>query len=131
TLYHETFVEGLGISQQAGGATLEHLPEFAVGDRTGAVRITDRVDNHDGIDLPFSSLGLALGDEYSVTVHGFVDEEETPESGDQAVIQIPSGDYPVVGSAAFVPGEEFVIEGSGTWSNEEHAAFRIQSSWVE
>ncbi|MER2064483.1 MAG: endo-1,4-beta-xylanase, partial [Alkalibacterium sp.] len=85
----------------------------------------------DGIDLPFTSLGLELGDEYAVTVNGFVDEEETPGSGDQAVIQIPSGNYPVVGSADFVPGEEFTIEGSGAWTDEEHAAFRIQSSWVE
>ncbi|MER2063057.1 MAG: hypothetical protein ABS873_00265, partial [Alkalibacterium sp.] len=51
-LYHETFIDGLGSAQQAGGATLEHLPEFSVGDRTGAVYITNRIDNHDGIDLP-------------------------------------------------------------------------------
>ena len=130
-LYHEIFTESLGQITQAGNATLTHLPNFTVGDQTGAVHITNRVNNHDGIDISFDDIGLERGYTYNVTVHGFVDEVEEPEDGDQAVIQIPSGDYPVVGSTDFIPGQEFVIEDSHDWVDATDEAFRIQSSWVD
>nr|AQM74178.1 glycoside hydrolase family 10 [Alkalibacterium sp.] len=131
TIYHDTFENDMGLAVQAGNATLTHLPNFTAGERTGAIHITDRNENHDGIDLIFSELGMDLGYEYNITVHGYVDEEETPGDGDRAVVQLPSGDYPVVGGADFVPGEEFTIEGTRSWTDTEYSAYRIQSSWVE
>ncbi|SFC74402.1 endo-1,4-beta-xylanase [Alkalibacterium subtropicum] len=123
TLYRETFNDGI---TQAAGASVERQADFNNGQ--GALYVSGRTANWNGVDVPFEAAGMELGYTYEVTVTGHVDEDVEIPEGAQAFLQSPDDDYPFFAAADFTAGEEFTLEHSFTWDNEAYENFRVQSN---
>ncbi|GEN50833.1 endo-1,4-beta-xylanase [Alkalibacterium pelagium] len=124
-LFSNDFTENTQAAASAG-PTFQHLPGF--NDNQGALRVENRTANWNGVDFSFAEMGMEYGYEYNVTIRGYVDPEVAVPSGAEAWLQVPEEDYPLLAQAAFVAGEEFVLEDTFVFNNPDYTRFRAQSN---
>ncbi|WP_370622256.1 carbohydrate binding domain-containing protein [Bacillus sp. JCM 19034] len=129
-VYHETFEHGIGVATQAGNAQLEAVTDviFAGNDAGNAIYVSGRMNNWDGVDIPLSEVGMENGQEYTITVTGFVAEGESVSEGAQLLLQNVDSYNGLYVAADFVAGEAFTLTGRYTVHTEEDRALRIQSN---
>jgi endo-1,4-beta-xylanase len=130
TVYHETFASGKGVAVQAGNAQLEAVSDvvFAGNEDGKAISVSGRTNNWDGVDIPFSSVGLENGKTYSITVTGFVGASETVPAGAQALLQNVDSYNGLYAAEDFAAGQAFTLTGQYTVDTSKDRALRIQSN---
>ncbi|GBF77716.1 hypothetical protein PA598K_06279, partial [Paenibacillus sp. 598K] len=130
-VYHETFLNGKGdLVQQSGGAALTAVTgkSFEGNSDGAALHVSNRQNTWDAADFDFEKMGLQKGQEYSVTITGYVDEGVTVPSGAQAYLQTPSDNsYPLIANQSYAAGEAFTLNGKFTYE-EPYTKFRVQSN---
>jgi len=129
TIYHETFAEGAGAAVQAGGASLTPVAgkTFDGNDDGAALYVSNRANNWDAADFGFGDTGLENGKTYTVTVSGYVDENETVPAGAQAYLQTVDS-YGWLAGADLVPGAAFTLAREFTVDTSKDRALRVQSN---
>lgn len=129
-VYHETFGNGVGIAAQAGSAKLAPVSDLVfVGNSDGkAISVNGRANNWDGVDIPFSSVGLQNGKAYTITVTGFVDSSVSIPEGAQALLQNVDSYNGLYAAADFKAGQGFTLTGQYTVDTSKDRALRIQSN---
>ena len=128
-VYHETFRDGKGAVVQSGGVSLTHVTEkyFEGNEDGGALYLSNRSNNWDAADFPFSSIGLENGKEYYVTVIGYVDDNVEVPDGAQAFLQTADS-YGWCGAAKFEAGKSFILTGNIKVDTSKDRAIRVQSN---
>ncbi len=129
-IYNETFENGLGIATQAGNAQLQPASDvvFEGNDNGKTVHVTNRSNNYDGIDIPFTDVGMENGKTYTITVNGYVNEEVTVPDDAQALLQNVDSYNGLYLSADYVAGQAFTLTGQYTVDTSVDSALRIQSN---
>ncbi|WP_349654881.1 endo-1,4-beta-xylanase [Neobacillus sp. DY30] len=129
-VFHETFGAGLGLASQAGSAKLTSVSEFVFeGNSDGkAISVNGRTNNWDGVDIPFSSVGMQNGNAYTITVTGFVDNSVSVPAGAQALLQNVDSYNGLYAAADFKAGQPFTLTGQYTVDTSKDRALRIQSN---
>ncbi|SFL71418.1 endo-1,4-beta-xylanase [Gracilibacillus orientalis] len=130
TVYHETFEDGLGVVTQAGNAQLDPVSEIVFeGNEDGnAIHVSERSNNWDGVNLPFSNVGMEDGKTYTITITGYVDDNVTIPEGSQALLQNVDSYNGLYAAAELVEGQSFTLSGEYTVNTSEDNALRIQSN---
>ncbi len=128
-VYHETFMDGKGAAVQSGGVSLTHVTGkyFEGNEDGGALYLSNRSNNWDAADFPFSSIGLENGKEYYVTVTGYVDENAEVPDGAEAFLQTVDS-YGWYGAAKFEAGKSFILTGTIKADTGKDRAIRVQSN---
>ncbi|OXS58407.1 1,4-beta-xylanase [Cohnella sp. CIP 111063] len=129
TIYHETFAEGAGAAAQAGGASLTPVTgkAFDGNDDGAALYVSNRANNWDAADFGFGDIGLENGKTYTVTVSGYIDENETVPAGAQAYLQTVDS-YGWLAGADLVAGAAFSLTREFTVDTSKDRALRVQSN---
>lgn len=128
-VYQETFKDGTGAATQSGGASLNQVSDkFFEGNDDGyALYVSNRVNDWDAADFPFSALGLEDGKTYSVIVKGYVDEDAEVPEGAQAVLST-NKTYSWLNNVDIKAGEAFTLIAEYTVDIASDTALRIQSN---
>ncbi|MBM7540237.1 endo-1,4-beta-xylanase [Amphibacillus cookii] len=127
-IYQETFANGLGVIEQAGDASLEVVSKaFEGNDNDQAVYVSDRLNNWDGFDIKFTDAGMEDGDTYTITVLGFIDEDEKVSDDSQVYLQAINS-YDWIAGADLRAGYSFTLTGQYTVDRSQDTAVRIQSN---
>ncbi|MCM3786224.1 endo-1,4-beta-xylanase [Neobacillus mesonae] len=138
-VYQETFLNGQGKATQSGGAQLNAVTgkQFYGNDDGAALEVSNRSNNWDGVDLAFSDLGLAVGEEYTVTASVYVDEDPDAPAAGKAVLEIVtnkgvtgSEGYTEISSSDFKAGEGISLSADLTVTSVINTALRIKSDEV-
>ncbi|MFC4601691.1 endo-1,4-beta-xylanase [Cohnella hongkongensis] len=129
TIYRETFASGTGLAAPSGGASLTQVTDKAFeGNEDGAaLYVSSRANNWDAADFGFGAIGLVNGQTYTVTVRGYVDEDESVPAGAQAYLQTVDS-YGWLAGADLVAGEPFTLTGELTVDTDKDRALRVQSN---
>ncbi|GAA0350906.1 hypothetical protein GCM10008932_00160 [Alkalibacterium iburiense] len=139
-IYHNDFASPENIQNdpaiQDAGSTLTHASDldFEGNENSAGVWVTDRGNDWSGIDVRFSSLELEVGQEYSISILGYLDSEEFIPEGAQLTLQTPDTYGWIDGTSELEAGEPFVLEGEYTHTDEVDedenlpVAFRVQSN---
>lgn len=130
TVYHETFAGGKGIATQAGNAQIQAVSDkvFSGNDDGKAISVSGRTNNWDGVDIPFSNVGLENGKTYTITVTGFVDSSVSVPEGAQTLLQNVDSYNGLYAAANFAAGQAFTLTGEYTVDTSKDRALRIQSN---
>jgi endo-1,4-beta-xylanase len=130
TVYHETFATGAGKVTAAGSAQLSTVSDkvFDGNDDGKALSISSRTNNWDGVDIPFSSVGMENGKTYTVTIKGFVDSNVTVPADAQALLQNVDSYNGLYVQADLAAGNAFTLTGQYTVDTSKDRALRIQSN---
>jgi endo-1,4-beta-xylanase len=128
-VYHETFVDGQGLAVQAGSPSVQPVTGKAFpGNEDGAaLYVSNRQNNWDGVDFPLADVGMKNGKTYTITIHGYVDEDADIPAGAQAWLQNVDS-YGWIAGADFVAGQPFTLTGQYTADTGADRAIRVQSS---
>nr|WP_154892997.1 endo-1,4-beta-xylanase [Paenibacillus xylanexedens] len=135
-VYQETFQNGQGKATQSGGAQLEAVTgkSFEGNDDGAALKVSNRSNNWDGVDLAFTDLGLTDGQEYSVTASVYVDTDANPPADGKAVLEIVSNKgvdgseaYTGISSADFIAGQGITLTADLSVNSVDKTALRIKS----
>lgn len=135
-VYQETFQNGQGKVTQSGGAQLSTVTgkPFEGNDDGAALKVSNRSNNWDGVDLAFGDLGLAVGQEYSVTASVYVDTDSNPPAAGKAVLEIVSNKgvtgsegYTGISSADFKAGQGITLSADLSVTSVEKTTLRIKS----
>jgi endo-1,4-beta-xylanase len=136
-VYQETFQNGQGKVTQSGGAQLDAVTgkPFEGNDDGAALKVSNRSNNWDGVDLKFGDLGLAVGQEYSVTASVYVDIDSNPPAAGKAVLEIVSNKgvtdsegYKEISSSDFIAGQGITLSAPLTVTSVDKTALRIKSN---
>lgn len=129
-VYHETFESGIGIATPAGNAKLEPVSDifFEGNDDGKAVYVSGRANNYDGIDIPFTSVGMENGKTYTITVTGYVYDTVDVLEGAQALLQNVDSYSGLYVPANYEAGKAFIMKGTYTVDKSKDRALRIQSN---
>ncbi|MFJ5761646.1 endo-1,4-beta-xylanase [Neobacillus sp. NPDC093182] len=130
TVFHETFGNGLGVAMQAGNAQVNHVSDkdFAGNDDGKAISVSGRTNNWDGVDIPFSNVGMENGKTYTITVTGFVDSSVSVPAGAQALLQNVDSYNGLYAAGDLIAGQTFTLTGQYTVDTSKDRALRIQSN---
>ncbi|WP_408894010.1 endo-1,4-beta-xylanase [Paenibacillus taichungensis] len=135
-VYQETFQNGQGKVTQSGGAQLSTVTgkAFEGNDDGVALKVSNRSNNWDGVDLAFDDLGLSVGKEYSVTASVYVDTDANPPAAGKAILEIVSNKgvagsegYTGISSADFKAGQGITLSAALSVTSVEKTALRIKS----
>ncbi|MGD0031990.1 endo-1,4-beta-xylanase [Paenibacillus illinoisensis] len=135
-VYQETFQNGQGKAAQSGDAQLEAFTgmRFEGNDDGAALKVSNRSNNWDGVDLAFTDLGLTDGQEYSVTASVYVDTDANPPADGKAVLEIVSNKgvdgseaYTGISSAEFIAGQGITLTADLSVDSVDKTALRIKS----
>ncbi|GAK41760.1 hypothetical protein TCA2_4252 [Paenibacillus sp. TCA20] len=134
-VYQETFQNGQGKATQSGGAQLEAVTGKPFdGNEDGAVlKVSNRSNNWDGVDLAFGDLGLEVGEEYTVTASVYVDADSNPPAAGQAVLEVVTNKgmdgegYTGIYSSDFKAGQGITLSADLSVANVDNTALRIKS----
>ncbi|RAW11328.1 1,4-beta-xylanase [Paenibacillus taichungensis] len=135
-VYQETFQNGQGKVTQSGGAQLSTVTgkSFEGNDDGAALKVSNRSNNWDGVDLAFDDLGLSVGKEYSVTASVYVDTDANPPAAGKAILEIVSNKgvagsegYTGISSADFKAGQGITLSAALSVTSVEKTALRIKS----
>lgn len=136
-VYQETFQNGQGKVTQSGSAQLSTVTgkPFEGNDDGAALKVSNRSNNWDGVDLAFDDLGLSVGKEYSVTASVYVDTDANPPAAGKAVLEIVSNKgvtdsegYKEISSSDFIAGQGIMLSAPLTVTSVDKTALRIKSS---
>jgi endo-1,4-beta-xylanase len=135
-VYQETFQNGQGKVTQSGGAQLSTVTgkSFEGNDDGATLKVSNRSNNWDGVDLAFDDLGLSVGKEYSVTASVYVDTDANPPAAGKAILEIVSNKgvagsegYIGISSADFKAGQGITLSAALSVTSVDKAALRIKS----
>ncbi|MGV2886894.1 endo-1,4-beta-xylanase [Paenibacillus taichungensis] len=135
-VYQETFQNGQGKVTQSGGAQLSAVTgkPFEGNDDGAALKVSNRSNNWDGVDLTFGDLGLAVGQECSVTASVYVDTDANPPAAGKAVLEAVSNKgvtgsegYKEISSSDFIAGQGLTLSADLSVTSVEKTALRIKS----
>ncbi|MFK0522997.1 endo-1,4-beta-xylanase [Paenibacillus illinoisensis] len=135
-VYQETFQDGQGKATQSGGAQLEAVTgKLFEGNEDGAaLKVSNRSNNWDGVDLAFTDLGLTNGKEYSVTASVYVDTDVNPSATGKAVLEVVtnkgvsgSEGYSAISSSDFIAGQGITLTAPLSVTSVDKTALRIKS----
>lgn len=135
-VYQETFQDGQGKATQSGGAQLEAVTgKLFEGNEDGAaLKVSNRSNNWDGVDLAFTDLGLTNGKEYSVTASVYVDTDVNPSATGKAVLEVVtnkgvsgSEGYSAISSSDFIAGQGITLTVPLSVTSVDKTALRIKS----
>ncbi|MDN4604964.1 endo-1,4-beta-xylanase [Paenibacillus sp. F6_3S_P_1C] len=135
-VYQETFQNGQGKVTPSGDAQLSAVTgkPFESNDDGAALKVSNRSNNWDGVDLAFGDLGLAVGQEYSVTASVYVDTDANPPAAGKAVLEIVSNKgvtdsegYKEISSSDFIGGQGITLSAPLTVTSVDKTALRIKS----
>lgn len=135
-VYQETFQNGQGKAAQSGGAQLSAVTgkPFAGNDDGAALKVNNRSNNWDGVDLAFSDLGLAVDKQYTVTASVYVDEDSDVPAAGKAVLEIVTNKgvagseaYNGISSSDFKAGEGVLLSADLSVTSVVNTALRIKS----
>ncbi|WP_418040362.1 endo-1,4-beta-xylanase [Paenibacillus xylanilyticus] len=135
-VYQETFQNGKGKATQSGGAQLEAVTgkQFEGNEDGAALKVSNRSDNWDGVDLAFTDLGLTDGQEYSVTASVYVDMDVNPSAAGKAVLEVVtnkgvsgSEGYSAISSSDFIAGQGITLSAPLSVTSVDKTALRIKS----
>lgn len=129
-IYHETFEDGMGLFTQSGDAQLEHLTDtdFAENEDGNALYVSNRINDYDAIDLMYHDLELENGKTYTVTVSGYIDEEEATDEDAEVVLVLAEGNYSWINTDAMIAGETFELTSEFITDFDVNDRLRIQSN---
>ena len=130
TVYHEPFASGAGVAGPAGNAQVAHVSDkvFAGNSDGKAISVSGRTNNWDGVDIPFSNVGMENGKTYTITVTGFVDSSVSVPEGAQVLLQNVDSYNGLYVAADFAAGQAFTLTGQYTVDTSKDRALRIQSN---
>lgn len=130
TVFAETFANGIGVAVQAGNPQVAHVSDkvFAGNEDGKAISVSGRTNNWDGVDIPFSNVGMENGKTYTITVTGFVDSSVSVPAGAQALLQNVDSYNGLYLAADYKAGEAFTLTGQYTVDTSKDRALRIQSN---
>jgi len=114
----------------SGDANLEWTDELDVegNENTSGLWVRNRINDYDGIDLPFDALGLEEGTNYIVEVQGVIEENEEVPADSSMNLETVDG-YDWLDSQPVVSGEMFILESTYTaFENESDHSFRIKTN---
>ncbi|MDK8193793.1 endo-1,4-beta-xylanase [Paenibacillus sp. UMB7766-LJ446] len=135
-VYQETFQNGQGKATPSGGAQLSAATgkPFEGNDDGAALKVSNRSNNWDGVDLAFDDLGLSVGKEYSVTASVYVDTDSNPPVAGKAVLEIVSNKgvtgsegYTGISSADFKAGQGITLSSDLSVTSVDKTVLRIKS----
>ena len=135
-VYQETFQNGKGKATQSGGAQLEAVTgkQFEGNEDGAALKVSNRSNNWDGVDLAFTDLGFTDGQDYSVTASVYVDTDANPPADGKAVLEIVSNKgvegseaYTGISSADFIAGQGITLTADLSVDSVDKTALRIKS----
>lgn len=128
-VYHETFSEGQGNAVPAGEAVITAVNDkvFEGNEDGAAIYISNRVNNWDAVDFGFSGLNLENGKNYSITIIGYVDKEESIPEGSQVWLQTVDS-YTWLSGADLIAGQAFTMKREFTVNTSADWGIRIQSN---
>ncbi|MEO2205552.1 endo-1,4-beta-xylanase [Paenibacillus pabuli] len=135
-VYQETFQNGQGKATQSGDAQLEAATgmPFEGNDDGAALKVSNRSNNWDGVDLAFTDLGLTNGKEYSVTASVYVDTDINPPAAGKAVLEVVtnkgvsgSEGYTEISSSDFIAGQGITLSAPLSVTSVDKTALRIKS----
>lgn len=135
-VYQETFQNGQGKVTPSGGAQLDAVTgkPFEGNDDGAALKVSNRSNNWDGVDLAFDDLGLSVGKEYYVTASVHVDTDANPPAAGKAVLEIVSNKgvtdsegYKEISSSDFIAGQGITLSAPLTVTSVDKTALRIKS----
>ncbi|MCC5893879.1 MAG: endo-1,4-beta-xylanase [Alkalibacterium sp.] len=132
-IYHNDFESTNSLDQpiQDAGSTLTHTNDlvFEGNDNDSGVWVTDRGAGWSGIDVRFSGLELEIGQDYAISVLGYLDSDEHIPDGAQLTLQYPDSYGWIDGTEEIEAGQPFLLEGDYTHTdNPNNLAFRVQSN---
>ncbi|MGP4039144.1 endo-1,4-beta-xylanase [Gracilibacillus sp. D59] len=130
TVYHEAFDNGSGVVTPAGNAQVNPVSDivFENNDDGHAIHVSERSNNWDGVDIPFSEVGMENGKTYTITVRGYVDENVSVSEGAQVLLQNVDSYSGLYVAADFISGQTFTLSGQYTVDTSQDRALRIQSN---
>jgi endo-1,4-beta-xylanase len=130
TVYHETFESGVGVATPAGSAQLKPVTDLVFEGNTDgkAIQVSGRTNNWDGVDIPFSNVGMENGKTYTITVTGFVDASVSVPAGAQVLLQNVDSYNGLYAAADYKAGQAFTLTGQYTVDTSKDRALRIQSN---
>lgn len=134
-VYQETFQNGQGKATQSGGAQLTAVTDksFDGNEDGAALKVSNRSNNWDGVDLAFSDLGLAVGEDYTVTASVYVDADANPPAAGTAVLEVVTNKgaegegYTGIASSEFKAGEGITLSADLSVTRVDKTALRIKS----
>lgn len=135
-VYHENFENGPGEATQSGSANLEAVTgkKFNGNEDGAALSVSNRSNNWDGVDFGFGDIGLAVGQEYTVTASVYVEEDYNLPQGAQVVLEVVSNkgsddeSYNGISSTAFKAGQGVSLSANLPVTNVGNTALRIKSN---
>lgn len=129
-VFHETFESGLGVAVPAGDVSLTPVSDvvFAGNDDGHAVYVSGRTQGWNGVDIPFSSVGMEDGKTYTVTAAVYVDSDVTVPDGAKALLQNVDSYNGLYVEAAYEAGQALTLSGTYTVDTSKDRALRIQSN---
>ncbi|MEK5478164.1 endo-1,4-beta-xylanase [Paenibacillus sp. FSL R5-0407] len=135
-VYHENFENGPGKATQSGSANLEAVTgkKFTGNEDGAALSVSNRSNNWDGVDFAFGDIGLAAGQEYTVTASVYVEDDYNLPQGAQVVLEVVSNkgsddeSYNGISSTAFKAGQGVSLSANLPVTNVEGTALRIKSN---
>lgn len=130
TAFHETFESGLGVATKAGNPQVDAVSGkvFDGNDDGKAIYVSNRVNNWDSVDIPFSKVGMQNGKKYTITVKGYVDDSVNVPQGAQALLQNVDSYNGLYLQADYKAGQAFTLTGEYTVDTSKDRALRIQSN---
>lgn len=143
TVYQETFKDAQSVSDtkltQSGNPTLAIVTGKTFdGNQDGAaLSVNTRTNSWDGVDIAFADMGLAVGQEYTVTASVYVDEDSNPPAAGKAVLEVVSNKgstdtnnperYNGISSSDFKAGQGITLSAALSVTSVEKTALRIKS----
>lgn len=131
TVYHETFVNGIGVAGQSGGASLTPVTgKVFDGNADGAaLYVGNRKNNYDAADFKFSDMGLENGKTYLVSASVYVDADVVVPTGAQAYLQTINS-YGLLASVNYEAGKAITLTKELTVDTSKDTTLRIQSNEI-